>query len=76
MRRSVGSSPAAANTPAVANQSLNRIKFSLVHFPSLVHFWPAHDQVQNTVVFRRLSQVVQRRFQFLHRQMFHGRLHG
>ena len=76
MRRAVRSFLAPAHVPVVADQSLRRDRVRLR--PSLRAGPPpdAHDQVHNTVVFWRLPEVVQRCFQFLHGQVFHGWFHG
>jgi len=62
MRRSVGCFAAGPDDPIVSNQTLNRIQLGLVHFFPLVDVGPAHDELQNTIVFWRVSEVFQRRF--------------
>ena len=75
MRRSVWCLGTATHDPVIADHPSERIELGYIQKFSLVYFRTAHDLLQHTFILRRLTEVIERRFKLLHRQMFHGGLH-
>ena len=59
IRRAVGRAGAAAHAPVVADQPDGQVELALLQHLALVDGRPAHDQLQRSVVSRRLADVVE-----------------